>query len=360
VKKVLQDLQKTVNPKAKKCYISVMPSQILHYLFAKEALKGLDTPWKSNESLIFWGSQGPDLFYHNQKTLPSGLFYSSRIHRSGFGTFCRHLLEQSRFCKPNVRQDLALFLLGTITHGVLDRVLHPYIIFHSGGRLPGRKETNQWDQCHPFLERILDVVFYEHFTGRLFEESHDQERLSSTFPQEPAFYQALAKALWATYPGAYHWNEAQTRVQNAFTDARGFYLWTHFHNSESYRYAATMDQEQGTRRLALYHPHILPPFDWLNLNNRSWKHPSTGLEHTESIPELWDIAIIQVNSLIELLLIALEDPRQDEQLEKALGNLSLNLTGPRGEPSGLHHFEPLELPQALELQLRYWKDHKTD
>lgn len=61
-----------------------MPAQILHTLFGEDLMAELhgNHPWhrltKKYGSVFALGCQGPDIFYHSQKTRPVALEYGDR------------------------------------------------------------------------------------------------------------------------------------------------------------------------------------------------------------------------------------------------------------------------------------------
>src|SRR4030042_4005693 len=136
-----------------------MPAQICHLLFAEEAWRGalgggaggfLERPG----NLFRFGAQGPDFFYHNQRTRPTGLKYGVAAHHEGYGRLTAHLVRQLRRLQARgideaVKDELTAFTLGWVTHAFLDRVTHPFIVSFSGW---GEK----YFRCHIFFERILD------------------------------------------------------------------------------------------------------------------------------------------------------------------------------------------------------------
>ena len=76
-----------------------MPSQILHTLFGEDVIaeiyrsigsrfglvadKAREKILGSYRAAFTLGCQGPDLFYHNQRSRPVGLEYGTLLHRRG-------------------------------------------------------------------------------------------------------------------------------------------------------------------------------------------------------------------------------------------------------------------------------------
>src|SRR5690606_6736764 len=137
-----------------------MPSHIAHTAFAVESLAQLgraDLLGSRDHEYLVLGSQGPDMFYHNQRTMPSGISFGSLLHRRSYGSFCAEILAW--LVSENLGPDSAAgkYLLGYITHAILDRYMHPFINYFAGWYDPADPETEVFRFAHPFLERILDL-----------------------------------------------------------------------------------------------------------------------------------------------------------------------------------------------------------
>ena len=140
-----------------------MPSHFAHLLFAAEALRGAlggkaDDLLAAHGNLFRFGAQGPDLFYHNQRTMPTGLRYGVALHRHGYGSFVERMVQEAHRLSLGPGSDLGTFILGFVTHAPLDRATHPFINFFSGGADANDKESRRLYHAHPFLERIIDVM----------------------------------------------------------------------------------------------------------------------------------------------------------------------------------------------------------
>jgi hypothetical protein len=68
-----------------------MPAQISHIIAGERAFglrfAGRSRPEEGGAAAWFaLGCQGPDIFYHNQRTKPSGLHYGALAHRRRYGS----------------------------------------------------------------------------------------------------------------------------------------------------------------------------------------------------------------------------------------------------------------------------------
>ena len=83
-----------------------------------------------------FGCQGPDIFYHNRRTMPSGLHYGALAHRRGFGSLVAGAAASLPAAEREATSASAAYLLGLATHAAVDRATHPFIIYFSGWALP--------------------------------------------------------------------------------------------------------------------------------------------------------------------------------------------------------------------------------
>jgi hypothetical protein len=86
------------------------------------------------------------------------------------------------------------YLLGWISHGLLDRAWHPYIIYRSGWHQPSLPETRVWRFYHPFLERLCDVLLFQEKTGRNLWEEPFQPRMPALCPSGRPFDVCLCRS----------------------------------------------------------------------------------------------------------------------------------------------------------------------
>jgi hypothetical protein len=296
--------------------------------------------------LLCFGAQGPDFFFHNGLTRPSGRTFGARLHRHRFGRF---VVEVLRSCPPPVPRELRSYLAGFVTHAFLDRAAHPFIDYFAGWEVPDRPETARYFRCHAFMERVLDVVTLERRRGTSMAAFRPTKRLDCGEALPESVVRALAEGLRRTFPGLRMTENAEVRVANAFRDARGFYRYT---GSEQGRMWALREDQSGEfrRRLALFHPRAIPPdLDPANESHREWVHPcDAGERSSESFHDLYDRALAAATGAVATLRACLAGEVGPGQLEAAVGNESLNTTS-RTRRVRLYN-DPLPLPELLQAQ----------
>jgi len=214
-----------------------MPAQVCHLMFAEELLRAA-APDAAAEilerhgKLFRFAAQGPDFFYHNQRTLPSGLKYGVSAHRHGYGRLVAHMIAEYRHLHGGQRMsglraaalgEIESYILGFATHAFLDKKAHPYIDYHAGwGEVSGNR-SDPYYRCHIFLERILDVLMLAQRRGQDIGQLDLPSLLDCGDALPYGVIKTLMKALHLTYPRTHYKSRDRQRIENAYRDAVHFY-----------------------------------------------------------------------------------------------------------------------------------------
>ncbi|MDR2134780.1 MAG: zinc dependent phospholipase C family protein [Treponema sp.] len=354
-----------------------MPSQILHTLFGEDVIEGLYrrvsprfgiVAGKALEKIRDYhgafalGCQGPDIFYHSRRRRPVALEYGSLLHRRGYGVFTAELLRMSLPDPPPDEDDirgnrrekginaLGVYALGFMTHAVLDRFCHPYIVYKTWGL----------DRIfHPFFERILDALMLKTLRGQD-AAAWDQAAILADICEKPplGLRELLARALAAVFPGrAGKDRKLGLRVDNAFLDAAWFYRLTSPARAGP---APEAGFEDDPKFLACLYPEQLPgDIDFLNLARRPWYYPryspgglSVAAADTRSFPEIYAGAReAALDSLAPGIIRYLDTgifPIQEAA--RAIGNGGLSIQDGEGRPCAPNFGEALPLDRVLRQQ----------
>jgi hypothetical protein len=319
-----------------------VPSQICHILFADECLR-LAGETGGSRPFFYFAAQGPDFFFHNGFSRPSGRTFGSQLHRRQIGALVRRMAGRLRDA-PDER--LKAFVMGFATHAFLDRAAHPFIDYFAGWEDPSDPGTRKYYRCHAFYERIIDVEFLRERRGLTPGELAPARLMDCGARLPEAVAGALGDALRATFGGLDMTADAEARVQNAYRDAMGFYEFTL--RPEFRVHAAARDRSgPDRRRLALFHPEAVPAgIDFLNAGHRRWVHPCDESRVSRaSFGELFDGAVAPAaEALAAVAAAAAGGPL--EPIEALVGNGSLNTESPA---TGRRRFcEPLPLPELLD------------
>lgn len=344
-----------------------MPAQLTHILAGEAILEALphDSLAPSGEAGKAWfrlGCQGPDLFYHNQRTRPSSLHFGALAHKRDFGVLMEGLAEAliaQGAAGPD--PECLAFFLGFATHAAVDRGLHPYIVYHSGWFDPRKPETSLFKASHPFLERLVDLALLEVRGASRTSIDHEYlfplvevEGHSPTLARVEA---VLAAGLRRAYPLSTSADpRLEERLANTFKDAVFFYRATDpARGEENLReWLGRLDEVKGRESMGLLYPLGLPPgLDIANAGRRTWLHPSgDGRESREGLEELFSRAVAEGMPALEAFRLALKEGHIQAGLASLFGNGSLSLNDALGRPVPPLVASPLPLQALMEAEFR--------
>ncbi|HOX18828.1 MAG TPA: zinc dependent phospholipase C family protein [Spirochaetales bacterium] len=349
-----------------------MASQITHALAGEAALdaaskaSALPAPGSELGAFFRLGCQGPDLFYHGQRSRPVSISLGTLVHRRGFGRLARELVADAlRAPEP----AWGAFVLGFLTHAAVDRWSHPFIVWFSGWHDPSRPETARYLGCHAFLERALDAALLER---RLAIEPRGwsiAERLLPPGGVPRHFAVRLAAALRGAYPERLASDELlERRVANAFIDSEGFYRFTDPAAVSLSEAAlapwASLDPEAGRRAVAVLYPEGgLGDLDIANRRRLPWAHPCDPARvDARDWFQLVEAAEEEAAGILALALEAVEAARSGaperelaarlDKLEREAGNGTLNVGDSGGKAARPVACAPLPLPELMEAEFR--------
>jgi hypothetical protein len=338
-----------------------MPSQILHSLFGEDVIAGIfrrTGNWFETETIhtiyknVFaLGCQGPDIFYHGRRQRPVGLEYGTLLHRRGIGLFAAKLLEASLPPTASI-SALGAYALGFMTHAILDRAAHPYIVYKSFR--PSSRGTLGPAQAHTFFERIIDALMLKTLRGREIS-GWDQECVLSSVctSPPPGLKELLERTLIQTFPERAGKDEKLAdRIKNTFDDSARFYRLTAPANlvKKNTGVATAITQDH----LLYIYPENLPGhIDFLNMETRPWFYPAGHVkEDTRSFPEVYAHAVQAATDLLGGIIKRYLEDGAFPTLEAAtaMGNGGLSLVDSNGAPCPPIRFDSLPLDEVLEQQ----------
>jgi len=365
--------------------IRYMPSQLLHTLFGEDVITEIFRRMERRFGIIagkamekirgdHWkafvlGCQGPDIFYHSQRKRPVGLEYGTLLHRRGAGIFTAGLLKMGLPDPPPDEEDirrhrrekginaLGAYALGYMTHAILDRHAHPYIVYKSDRPPP---ESPRRDRSHAFLERIIDTLMFRQLRGAEIT-GWDQEGLLSVICENPplGLKELLVRSLVHAFPERAGKDEKlSSRVENTFIDCALFYRMTAPLNTPGSMHehgGIYPELELSKGQVAYLYPLDLPAhIDFLNLEKRQWFYPAgESKADTRSFPEIYkeavDTAAASLTGIISEYLEKGIFPIKDAAL--AIGNGGLSIVDDEGNPCAPTRSEPLPLQEVLDKQV---------
>ncbi len=344
-----------------------MPSQLLHILHGRAVGSALgfgELMMADNYPYFCLGCQGPDIFYHNQRTRPSALEYGSLLHRRSYGDFSAELLTRAMttISEPSALLVGLAFASGFLLHAFLDRALHPYIISRTGGRVSGRDMTDlrpalSTARLHMFLERIIDAIMVRRLE-KVSASSWSQRSLLA----DPAAHGAkilvplLMESLRSVFPErALKDTLLDSRLKNAFIDAAFFYEATTAEHATTQclvrERISRLDMAEGLAVTTYLHPvSILDEADFCNFGHDPWLDPChAGTTRTESVEDLFFEAVNDASSALKPFWDNW-DGAGKTGLAEAIGNGNLSLIGLDGKPCQARHFTVLDIERFLQVE----------
>ena len=353
-----------------------MPAQILHTLFGEDLMAELhgNHPWrrltKKYGSVFALGCQGPDIFYHSQKTRPVALEYGTLLHRRGFGDFTAALFKKTLdiavIDKIEKKQSfpqgpLLAYTLGFMTHAALDRFAHPYIVYKSTMLVASEGFVRMLPKgtSHAFFERILDVLMFALLRGRSVA-TWDQGALAKVCAEPPpGLKELLIHTLIRTFPKrAGRDPQLFRRIDNAFRDCAYFYGLT-----DPRKTSRQYPSPEGTMPFPdsglwyLYPEHIPLSVDYLNLGQAPWYYPAQNhQEDRRSFPELYHGAVKAEAATVSARISRYLETGifSEQEVSRNIGNGGLSIQDETGRPCLPTRVGTLPLDMVLEQQ-RSWR-----
>ena len=361
-----------------------MPSQLLHTLFGEDVIaeihrrlaprfgivagKALEKIQIDHRKTFSLGCQGPDIFYHSRRRRPVGLEYGTLLHRRGAGIFTAGLLKMGLPDPPPDEEDirmhrrekginaLGVYALGFMTHAILDRQTHPYIVYKSFSFSPIKSEGLNFAQSHAFFERIIDVLMFKELRGSEIESWDQVSMLAQPCEKPPlGLKDLLGRALTVAFPERAGKDEKLShRIENAFLDSAGFYHFT----APSQTYGKNSEGSASPERDHLYYiyPESLPShIDFLNLQHRPWYYPAGQRpEELFSFPEVYANAVNTASDTLTAIIgrYLEEGFFPIREAAQAIGNGGLSIVDDEGIPCVPTRSDPLPLDEVFFEQMR--------
>ncbi|MFC4766246.1 zinc dependent phospholipase C family protein [Effusibacillus consociatus] len=313
-----------------------MPNIWTHLIFGQELLRNIgqrELLTKDTSNLFHLGCQGPDfLFYHN--FLPWKK--DRRVNRLGEAIHHEHcgpfLVEMVRDLQGRPIPDAAvIYVLGFLTHHVLDRNMHPYIHYKSG--------YVKWN--HQRFEVILDTLTAKKFLGIETWKTPVWKQFDVGNHLPPDIVNMFQRIAGKYFPElasrieAKDWNDAyrdMVRAQRFFHDPTGLKRLLTFGRIEPLVY-----KRKNSNR------------DYLNEAHEMWNHPGILEEtSTESFWDLWEKALSDgeavIRETISFLTVSGESDagvNHDSGLIEKIGNVSYDTGKPCSNRLELRYAKPI-------------------
>ncbi|MEI6874900.1 MAG: hypothetical protein WCL50_07195, partial [Spirochaetota bacterium] len=304
-----------------------------------------------------FAAQGLDFFFHNSMTAPYSTSFGKLLHDEGYGRLVSHMATLVASSGASASSGPGTYVLAFMTHAILDRVTHPYIVHHSGWVDPARPGTAAYYQCHAYFERVIDVLVLRQRKGT---DIGDYDFFSHVDlgPSPPeAIVGLLAESVALSYPGLASASLTRESLGSAYRDSMWYWEMTNPPGLATLRDRLPAGFLEPSRRfLALVHPRTPDDrLDYLNYERQEWTHPwDAGVVSRATFMELYEEALERAVPALRAIAAYIGStagrPSADArlELEALLGNSGLD-SGRTGQVGELPRFsKPLPLAELVE------------
>ncbi|WP_100011388.1 zinc dependent phospholipase C family protein [Lentibacillus sediminis] len=282
-----------------------MPNSWTHVLFCEQVADTAGFPKNIVNTYMKLGAQGPDpFFYYNFWPWADGKAgdeVGMALHTRHCGDFLMSLISEAK----QKDHRMKAYVMGFVTHHVLDRNTHPYIHYHAG-----YEGSN-----HQKLETIIDTLMLEKYRQLRTWKTPVYKEIDIGPGLDQEIEQLLHETMEQHYPGL---NSIITHVllQKAYKDMR-LALKVLF---DPYGWKNSL---LGSVVSSYSHRPVEADTDYLNLDGKMWHHPATNEPRSESFIDLYENALAEG----EQILTAVENYWQDrsgaeEELRGLIGDVS--------------------------------------
>lgn len=284
-----------------------MPNIWTHILFVDEICdkSGRQDVLQTSRVPLHLGAQGPDpFFYHNFwpfRSSHTGQKLGTLLHTKQCGPFLMDLIKSG----INQKHNLQAFILGYVSHHLLDRHTHPFIHYYAGFEAYKHQE----------LEVVIDTI--------MLRKKRKQETWKNpVYPEiKPVSYIDSISTL--LYPLIHrHYEEAGDLKVNKL-----------IHQSYQHMYQAQRvlydPWKWKNKWLSSYvssfsHQPVGTETDFLNEKQSSWYHSATNTEQKESFLDLFWHALQEGLALFQIIFAYWEHPTPslEKQIESKIADIS--------------------------------------
>lgn len=304
-----------------------MPNLITHKIFATDVLKvaneNILAIIKASPQAFSVGTSGPDfLFYHsklpwqNQKLGKKVRNIGSLIHQKNIDEWFKvAILTCLNEKDSKMKNEMLSYMIGHLTHWVLDKSVHPFIFYRSDGTT---KATQYW---HYRYESMLDTIMVNKYRKTSIKDYNSKAIMHADHTLQKAIYNIYKPAVKQVFAQDFKFEY----VEQSFKDADK--ILTYMHDVKGYKFKAIQLFERLIGKLWAYSSHIVTNkvddrYDILNTNNHQWKNPAdANFVSNESFLELYFKAVRQASETLQEFSLVIDGKPIDDLL-KIINNQS--------------------------------------
>jgi Zinc dependent phospholipase C len=305
----------------------MLPNLWTHIMFCEEVVDSLNNPIliQDAQSYLNLGAQGPDpFFYHNfwpWKKDNRVNKIGSLIHTKHCGPFLLDLI----FHGTSKSTETKAYIIGFVTHHILDRNAHPYIHYRAG------YEGNN----HSRFEIIIDTLLMKKFRNistwkvPVYKELNVGPTLSEEITE-------ILEGLIEKYFPEETKNLPPNYVQAAYRDMKKALRILYDPKGWKNKLLSSMIS-------AYSHQPIKDKKDYLNEERRVWNHPATNEPHTESFLQLYEQGRNEGMETVSAIMQFWKEPttEHEENVKRLIGDISYDTGKPLSENLENRYCDPI-------------------
>ncbi|MEE8484029.1 MAG: zinc dependent phospholipase C family protein, partial [Nitrospinota bacterium] len=263
-----------------------MPKEITHWTLAEKAVRLADDRSikevvSNNRFLYLLGAVSPDTPYYQTSPVTTDLYeeVGRRLHGISDGGAFKPLACVARIYEE-ITQGALAFLLGVISHLVVDGEYHPFIYHFSGNtHNANRNEMLRASYRHRLLETYLDLHYYgdvEPANGYSVYRAYKGKEMG-----DREFFDLL---------GALYFDDRAAHRRDTVNAMLAHCFWHGCFKREWLKYTVALASKispfASEHYAALFYPRMKPLRSPFFNGKISYKNHVTGSRHRESIKEI--------------------------------------------------------------------------
>ena len=304
-----------------------MPATAAHAFFAKDVYDILPNDIKENLNVsrikMFAQSTDSLMFYNLLSIIPGKKIrmFQKQFHRNQTQEFFINLLKYIKESEKKDKDTLS-FLYGFITHYALDSTIHPYIFYKTGYFDKSKPNSYKYNNIHTFMETFID----NDMIRRRYKTNPYKLNFSKFCLDIKPYSNNLNQTINYTFYNTFKIKNMDKIYYKSLKQMNFFIKYfrqdKYGIKKNIYKFFDSFTSQRTFRLEALsYHYPLNDRHNFLNLNNKMWRNPTTyDLTSTESFVDLYLKAI----KISKILICASFDYLNDNDidLEKIFDNTS--------------------------------------
>lgn len=299
-----------------------MPATYTHHIFTKDVLKVLDPKikdkLKSSSSLYYLFGSSFDLLFFSKFSL------GEMAHDANTNLYFKNIIKYIKDHHLEGDSDALAYLYGSITHYVLDSVVHPYVFYKTGNYIVNDKSTKHFKGKHNYLEYMIDAIIYQEKNNKLIYKAN----LSKEILTKVKFSDSLNNIIDYAFLNTFNEPHGSKYMYRGYKNFR--FIMAHGMTSrcgiKAHIYSILdflhISKKKKLRNLCYYIKKL--DLSVLNLEHKKWCYPTDkNISYHYSFYDLYDIAIERARVLINSIDEAInKDDKEIKEVLKLIGNNS--------------------------------------